>query len=121
MPDAAQFLSGFGLIQGTIFGIESNRNERNTKGFILSSATSTHETVRRYQEYKYSITLTFTNLGSGNYENLFHDVMTIISKQPIIYGIRNPYHCIIDTPEYGDIVGDNKIITFHLIGHSYRT
>lgn len=110
MPDAAQFLAGFGLIQGTRLG-----------DFVLYSATSTHESIKRYQEYKYSITLSFNNTGSGIYENLYHDVMNIISQQPIIYGIRNAYSCSIETPQYGNIVGDNNVITFYLVGHSYRT
>lgn len=110
MPDVAQFLNGFGLIQGSSFD-----------GYILTIATSTHESIKRYQEYKYSITLTFDNQGSGNYNDLFQHVMQLISQQPIIYGIKNPYKCLIDPPNYGDISeDDNKTITFNLIGHSHR-
>ena len=109
MPDAAQFLSGFGFTRGSQFG-----------GYILTNATSTHESIKRYQEYKYEITLTFTNQGVGNYNNLFHLVMEKISQQPIIYGIRNPYRCIIESPQYGDILEDDRTITFNLHGHSYR-
>lgn len=60
MPDATQFLNWFGLIQCSQFG-----------GYSLDSATSTHESVKRYHEYKYDITLIFKNRGYGNYNYLF--------------------------------------------------
>jgi len=109
MPDASQFLSGFGLLVGSSFG-----------GFILSNAVSTHESIKRYQEYKYIITLTFTNSGSGIYEDLYRDLLLHITQTPIIYGIRNPYRCTIDLPKYGDIEGDDNVTIFHLTGHSMR-
>jgi len=110
MPDASEFLAGFGLIQGTQFD-----------GYILASATSTHESIKRYQEYKYSITLTFKNLGNGTYNNLYLALYQNISQEHIIYGIRNPYRCIIDVPQSGNIFEeDDGTITFHLTGHSYR-
>ena len=110
MPEAAEFLNGFGLVRGAQFG-----------GYILDNAISTHESVKRYQEYRYNITLTFRRLGSGTYDDFFHTVMNKISQQPIIYGIRNPYHCIIDPPQNGDIIQDyQEHIIFKLIGHSYR-
>lgn len=110
MPDAADFLDGFGLIEGTEMA-----------GYRLTRASSSHETIRRYQEYRYDITLVFTNLGQGVYENLYGEVLSLISQERIIYGIRNPYRCIIDTPQYGDIEGESDgTIIFHLTGHSYR-
>lgn len=110
MPDASAFLKGFGFIKGCTFD-----------GYILINATSTHETIRQYQEYKYSITLTFKNAG-GDYQTLFDSVMSVITQEHIIYGIRNPYRCIIDTPNYGDITeDDDNTIVFHLTGHSYRS
>ena len=110
MPDAAQFLDGFGFIRNSQF-----------KGYILTDATSTHESIKRYHEYKYSIRLTFTNHGMGNYNDLILLIMSMISKQPIIYGIKNPYRCVIDPLKYGDILADEDgNITFNLIGHSYR-
>lgn len=110
MPDAAEFLLGFGFIQGNIFG-----------GYVLSQTYSTHETIKRYKEYLYHIKIDFVNSGLGNYNDLFQLVYEKISQQPVIYGIRNPYRCMIDTPKYGDIIeSDNGIITFNLIGHSYR-
>ncbi|CAH6419101.1 Hypothetical protein HVR_LOCUS295 [uncultured virus] len=110
MPEAAEFLAGFHFIQGTIFA-----------NYTLVSATSTHESVKRYHEYRYNITLVFKNNGGGLYENLFYAVMAETTQEHIIYGIRNPYRCIIDAPQYGDIEEESDgTITFKLIGHSYR-
>ena len=110
MPDASEFLSGFGFIQGS-----------QISGYILTTTTSTHEAIKRYHEYKYSITLIFKNLGTGIYENLYASIYEKIIQEHIIYGIRNPYRCVIDIPQYGDILQDEGgTITFHLTGHSYR-
>ena len=108
MPAAAEFLAGFGLVYGL-----------KIDDYILTTATSTHESIKRYQEYAYSITLIFS--GRGNYDNLFRGVENIISQQHIIYGIKNPYLCVIDPPQHGDIIEDvDGRIIFHLTGHGYR-
>jgi len=110
MPDAADFLAGFGLIRGTEIA-----------GYRLDQASSTHVTVKRYQEYSYDITLVFTNSGHGVYNNLFTGVMSLIQGERVIYGIRNPYSCVIDPIKHGDILQDDHgTITFQLTGHSYR-
>lgn len=109
MPHAAEFLAGFGLTTGT-----------QISGYRLDQASATHVSIKRYQEYQYDITLKFTNLGSGKYENLYANVLRIISQEHIVYGIRNPYRCIIDRPQQGDIIDENGTIIFHLTGHSYR-
>ena len=108
MPEAADFLAGFGLIQGTEIA-----------GYRLDHVDSTHVAIKRYQEYRYDITLEFTNLGSGNYNGLVSGVRSLISGERIIYGIRNPYRCVIDSNM--DIQNMNKTVGFHLVGHSYRT
>lgn len=110
MPEAAEFLSGFHLVQGANFA-----------NYTLITASSTHQSIKRYQEYLYKITLVFTNNGNGTYENLFNAVMAQTTQEHIIYGVRNPYRCIIDIPKYGDILEttDAKIV-FNLTGHSYR-
>lgn len=110
MPSASEFLSGFLLTSGTVLG-----------GYSLSSATSTHETIKRYREYLYHITLVFKKSPGASYSNLFNAVMDEISQERVIWGVRNPYRCIIDPPQEGDIVEDpDGTITFHLVGHSYR-
>lgn len=114
MPEAAEFLKGFNFIQGKMFA-----------EFTLISTYSTHETIKRYQEYKYNITLTFK--GTGNYDNLYQAVMNEVNQQHIIYGVRNPYLCKVDPPKEGDIIVNDNCITdrecsyiFNLLGHSYR-
>jgi len=111
MPKAAEFLSGFGFIKGSTID-----------GYTLVAATSTHESIRQYQEYSYSIVLEFHNNGTGDYLQLFYAVINLVTQQHIIYGVRNPYLCSIDYPNYGDITEQpDGTITFHLIGHSHRT
>lgn len=110
MPDAADFLAGFGLIKGA-----------RIDGYVLESAHSTHITISRYQEYRYDITLVFQNLGHGTYDELYNTLIPFISGERIIYGIRNPYRCVINPPQYGDISQDSEgHMTFQLTGHSYR-
>lgn len=121
MPNAAEFLSGFNFVKGT-----------RIDGYTLVDATSTHESIKRYNEYRYNIILTFskdlkvpgilfTNLGNGSYQYLFDEIMKLIAQEHIIYGVRNPYRCMIDFPKYGDILeDDNGTITFNLVGHSHR-
>lgn len=110
MPSASNFLAGFGFLRGS-----------QIDGYIISSATSTEDTVKRYQEYHYSITLVFHNLGNGDYNELFAKVDDMRSQEHIIYGVKNPYRCIIDPINNGDVTGDNEMLTFKLTGHSYRS
>jgi hypothetical protein len=114
MPDARKFLGngdgGFNLVPGRYVG-----------GYKLVSADSSHESIRRYQEYKYDIVLNFVNMGRGAYDDLYSGLYKIISEEHIIYGVRNPYRCIIDPIMPGSIILENdNSITFYLVGHSYR-
>ena len=111
MPEAAEFLEGFGLVSG-----------KQLAGYVLTHATSTHESIKRYQEYRYKITLTFQNRGTGVYENLYYALHAYISLEHIIYGIKNPYRCIIDDPQEGDVdMYSNGAVVFNLTGHAYRS
>jgi len=110
MPNAANFLKGFGFIKGRQFD-----------GYILDHASTTHESITRYQEYAYHVTLRFTNAGNGTYADLLRVVKEHISQGHIIYGIRNPYQCVIDPPHQSDIIENRDgSITYKLIGHCYR-
>lgn len=118
MPEASEFLAGFNLIQGRIFGT-----------YILEHVTSTHESVKRYHEYLYRITIVFRSMvpsaiSGGNdasYQGLYEAVIAEISQEHVIYGIKNPYRCIIDLPQQGDIIEETDgSIIFKLTGHSYR-
>jgi len=109
MPTPEKFLSSFGFIVNSQFD-----------GYILTEATATHTSVKRYQEYEYNIELIFYDIGNGQWENLFNILKNNISKEHIIKGQRNSYKCIIDYPSYGDAYQDNDYIRLSLIGHSYR-
>lgn len=110
MPDAEKFLSSFGFINGSQFD-----------GYILDMATSTHISIKRYQEYEYNIELLFSNIDNGTWESLFNVLQKIISKEHIVKGARNPYLCIIDYPAYGDVHRENNNIRIYLTGHAYRS
>ena len=117
MPNANEFLLGFGFTRGLKLA-----------GYTLINATSTHETIKRYNEYRYDIILLFQNndhrMGASSlqqYDDFSDEIMNIISEEHIIYGIRNPYLCKIDLPIEGDIFQDEYgDITLYLTGHSYR-
>lgn len=113
MPDQVTFLNAFNLVQGHQFD-----------GFVLSSVSSTHEQVVRWQEYQYQITLIFNKLPNvvGNYETLYYDLMSEITQEHIVKATRNYYKCNIDMPVHGNIIqNSNESFTFNLVGHSYRT
>ena len=112
MPVAADFLNGFGFIVGRKFD-----------GFELTQAVSTHESVKRYQEYRYAIELTFAVRGAtAKHFDLLKALLPTIQEQHIIYGIRNPYRCVIDTPDVTAISDTHdEHIMIKLVGHSYRT
>ena len=114
MPNAQEFLNGFGLVPGTMFA-----------DYQLVTATATHQTIKRYQEYEYHITLVFMghapNMNDTHYRKLFDVVMATTTQQHTIYGVRNPYRCTIENPTYGSITGTpSGPITFTVVGHSYR-
>lgn len=107
MPDAADFLVGFNLFNG-----------RQIAGFTLQQATSTHETVSRYHEYRYNISLTF--IGDGNYTELIRTLQRDISQSKIIFGIKNPYRCVIDPISEYNVLRRGPYTMISLVGHSYR-
>lgn len=109
MPDAQHFLDGFNFKMGTVWG-----------NYKLMSAKSTHEMVKQYNEYKYHLTLTFHNYNDNSNEKSFLDKLNkTISKSHTIYGIRNPYKCVIDKNSLKMHREGNDIIV-KLTGHAYR-
>ncbi len=109
MPTPEKFLLSYGFITGSQFD-----------DYILNEATAIHISIKRYQEYKYEIKLSFSNIGNGTWENLFKVLKKIISEEHIVKGARNPYICNIDYPSYGDVYGNDDNIKISLIGHAYR-
>src|SRR5579885_305208 len=111
MPTPDKFLRAFGFVSGAHFD-----------GYTLEHVFSTHNTIKRYQEYEYDITLTFENNRNGDIEELFRIILDHISYEHIVKGVKNPYRCIIDQPHYTNIHKDkNGSVTVNLVGHSYRT
>lgn len=111
MPEPEKFLLGFNLK----VGLKQN-------GYVCTHANANHKVIRRYQEYKYDIILTFKNEGHGDYHALYHFILDLSNEKHIIYGIKNPYLCIIDPIEKENIIGnEDKEVTFYLVGHSYRS
>lgn len=107
MPHTKEFLKGFNLIKG-----------RNIAGYVLIEAHATHETIKRYHEYQYDIKLIFQ--GNGDYDSLYHQLMKDTSRSKIIYGIKNPYRCTIDSNPDIYYDGSNNIV-FEFTGHAIRT
>ena len=106
MPESDQFLRGFGLIPQSKFGI-----------FTLLKSSATHEVIRRYQEYRYNITLVFDK--NVNVDNLKSALLPTLQQQHIIYGVRNPYLCVIDY-NHINIKQTNIDTSIFFTGHSYR-
>ena len=110
MPSPDKFLSSFGFINGSQFD-----------GYILEEATAREVSIKRYQEYEYSIELLFSNINNGTWETLFKVLQKNISEEHIVKGARNPYKCTIDYPVYGDVHKENNDIRIYLTGHAYRS
>jgi hypothetical protein len=113
MPNPNQFLAGFGITSGRIFG-----------KYELTYSYATHTAIKAYQEYKYNITLTFkstSKVTDDDYHKFYHLLLNVIRQQHDIKAIRNYYNCTIDDPTNKDITGDiYSEFTYHLTGHSYR-
>lgn len=105
MPSPKALLEGYGLSKGVTID-----------GYVIDSATASHEQLERYKRYQYHITLTFHNTGNGNLSKLQTLLGTKISKKKIInsdYG--NPYrvsfHSPFDTKDHGDKVTAKLVAT----------
>ena len=108
MPHANEFLLGFGF-----------RQNSTVAGFTLISAAASEQTVQRYQEYSYRLQLIYR--GTGDFNTLYHAVLRQVSTPHIIYGVRNPYRCTIDTPQHGSVTRSGNDIYFELTGHAHRS
>lgn len=110
MPTPDKFLRSFGFVSGAHFD-----------GYTLEHVSSTHDTIKRYNEYEYDIQLTFENARDGSLDKLFDIILKQVSYEHIVKGARNPYRCVIDQFSHHDIQQNkNGDITINLVGHSYR-
>lgn len=108
MPDVADFLRAFSLVRGAYIG-----------GFQIINVSSTHETIKRYHEYQFHITVDLQLVSS--HESLQSDLVRIVGPKKIVnsrYG--NPYECWIELNEPAlQKLGQGQI-TLHLVGHAIR-
>lgn len=108
MPNEKKFLEGFNLVKGKVFG-----------DFELMDVKSTHQVIKRYEEYYYNIILVFK--GRGNIGSLLISLSHETRGNKIIYSeYGNPYLCTIDAPIQSDIILDGNRTIVKLHGHSYR-
>lgn len=111
MPELNEFLKGFNLIEGNNFD-----------GYILDKIDASHEAVVRYREYKYPITLTLRGgenkkRRGNNISSLLPSLNDEITKEHIIYGVRNPYRCFI---KFQSLTNNGDTVIVKLMGVSYR-
>ena len=110
MPEPEVLLNNYGLVDGL-----------KLSGYVLNNPSATHESIHRYQEYRYSIILIFVNQGKGSYQDLYYQLIDIISQQKDIKAIRNYYHCSFEPINDGDVEQtSNNDIIFYLTAHAYR-
>ncbi len=110
MPDPHDFLKGFNVTKGLNIG-----------EWVLSDVAIDHNTISRYKEYEYPITLTFTSTGSKAIpvNNLLIAVNNYVAGNRIIssrYG--NPYSCVFGVLTLAS--SDERTAILRSTGHSYR-
>lgn len=102
MPNPRQFLKSFSLTQGM-----------NIRDFILVDIDIGHEVIKRYQVYRYPLTMTFTSASDrANQYKLLQELRNRLSRGRIVnssYG--NPYWCTISNIKFAESTGDTVVIT----------
>ena len=111
MPKPQKFLEGFGLHEGLTLA-----------GYRLMDIQISHEQVKRYQEYKYPLRLTFDCANETNdtqYQQLYQALVSKISGDKTIYTeYGNPYKCTIEFLYMERCEHRNLVV--HLLGHAER-
>lgn len=106
MPLPGKFLAGFNVHQNMHIG-----------GYVLVDIKIEHETVIRYHEYRYPMTLTWEGKGdAGTLLNKFEE--HVAGKRIIDSEYGNPYEC-----DFGNIRvhdGGNGTVVMTTVGHSRR-
>jgi len=108
MPKPEKLLSHFGFKRNLTLG-----------NYELKEVKSSHNIIKRFDEYSYDIELTFRPLKDSDYNELYHKLLGMIKSPKIIKGIRNPYKCRIYQP-YDIVELNNSDIIFYLNGHAKR-
>jgi len=109
MPKLDRFLSAFGIYKGRIFD-----------NYELTDVVGSHDTITTYREYKYPITLTFTQfLGTPSPDKLLNDLKNLVKGERIVYTrYGNPYKCTFGNPSITS--STNGKVVINTVGHSYR-
>jgi hypothetical protein len=111
MPEANVFVQGFGF----------NTNQTYA-GFKIDNIQATENVEVNYHKYSYDIVISFNKINTINTSNnismLKSEVERLIGQTHIIYGIRNPYTCTIDSNYKFNENNQNYIFTFK--GHATR-
>lgn len=99
MPKTPQYLQGFGIRQGIRLG-----------GYELVDIQVDHETVRRYQQYRYPTRLTWNRIDSlETADSLLSALVEHLRSDRVVYtSYGNPYQCNFGTLEVTD-PGPNQV------------
>lgn len=109
MPEAAEYLAGYGLTQGSKHG-----------NWQISYVYADHIQVKRWWIYEYPVTVVFTYIGTGtpNYDSLLTWFPKFIQQDRIMYTeAGNPWLCTLSQLS-STISGSN--VTFKCHGSGYR-
>ena len=112
MPYSNEFLKGFKVKRGMIIG-----------GYKLKSIQIGHESIVRFKEYRYPMTLTFESVDDENPNTLLKEFKEYVSEDQIIYSqYRNPYDCSFGKPiiDWDQSDPDNGIIVITSEGIGIR-
>jgi len=93
MPKVPQYLTGFGLQQGSTMA-----------GYVLDKIQIEHDEMVRYREYQYPTTLTWRKQDPGaNYNQFKQQLTNYLGLMKVIYtSYGNPYDCNFGTLNFTD-------------------
>lgn len=119
MPDVGEYLNGYKLQEGRVFG-----------GYKISKLIVSHKSIVRWNEYSYPTDITFTWNGPQkptqvDMSALFEQFTNYISGMRIIRTRSGrPYQCLfqwpIDKPSEATYSPDYTQINIHYNGHAKR-
>lgn len=105
MPEFNVFTNGFGLDIGHHDNID------------ITNVSGNEEATVRYYSYDYHIIVT----AKGYYNDVWNYISNQVTQRHVLYGVRYPYDCWIDTIKQGDVIDlGNETYEFYLTGHSKR-
>lgn len=107
MPKPDEFLVGFDLVKDSVYA-----------DYKLKKILISHDTVKKYHEYRYSIKLIFVKMYEDSSANtLYKELDVALSNTVVIYGRRNPYLCSVDILKFRE---NMRSVTVTLEGHAIK-